>query len=274
MMVRHGIAFLLGIGLMLAVPSAWSGTVESEVGPGLSASALYSPGDDDAPVVLILHGFLQTHNFYTVRRLHDSLADEGYTVLSPTLSLGIHKRVQSLDCEALHLHDLDGDVAELAHWVAWLQRRHGKPVVLIGHSAGGHVMTRYLHEHGDAPVAMGILVSLSHLRGSEKGQVQGDVGEYSLSYCEKYMTPPAAYRSYVDWGREQMLAAIQAHSGAIAVILGSDDDRIEASWRQVLTDGGVNVLNIDGANHFFDSAHEFDLLEAVEALLDDQLVEG
>ena len=148
------------------------------------------------------------------------------------------------------------------------------PAVLIGHSAGGHVMTRYLHEHADAPVASGILVSLSYLRGIEKGSPEGPIGEYSLSYCESYKTPIAAYRSYVDWGQEQMLAAIRAHTTPTTVILGSNDDRIESSWRQILAQGGVNVVNIDGANHFFDSAHEFDLLEAVETLLDPDLAEG
>lgn len=256
--------------LLLAGQSFAADVVELEVHKGIIGNALYSPGDDDAQPVLILHGFLQTYNFYTVKRLHDSLADAGYTVMSPTLSLGIDRRQQSLGCEAIHLHSMQDDVEELSQWVDWLHKRHGKPVMLLGHSAGGHVMTRYLHDFPQAPVGKGILVSLSYLRGDliPPDRAEG-MGTHSLGFCQKYPSTGEAVNSYIKWGAEQMLASMKGFRNPVAVILGSSDDRIEPSWRNTLKEGGVRIINIDGANHFFDSAHEFDLLEAVEELLDE-----
>jgi len=241
-----------------------------EVKPGISASANYSPGEEGAPSVLILHGFLQTHGFSTVRRLHESLAESGYTVLSPNLSLGIDKRKQSLSCEAIHTHALEDDVAELAIWVDWLQKQHARPVVLVGHSAGGLMMTRYLSEHPQAPVSKQILISLSYLEGAPVANPDGPIAEYRLGFCEKYVSIPAAYESYVGWDAEAMLDAIKAARDRTAVILGSGDPRIKAEWRGLLAGSGINVINVEGANHFFDNAHEFDLLEAVEEILADE----
>ncbi len=260
------IAGYLLLGLLF-VSSARAELVFSEVRPGIAASAKYASGEPDAAVVLILHGFLQTHDFYTVRRLHESLAESGYTVLSPTLSLGIDKRKQSLDCEAIHTHGLADDVAEIEHWVSWLNDKHQKPVVLLGHSAGGMVMTRYLESNPEATVGHSILVSLSYLRGVDKGKQTGPLGEYKLGFCEKYPSPPAAYRSYVEWNAGQMLSALRNAGPKVSVILGSSDERIREDWRDMLTSSDVQITNIEGANHFFDSEHEFDLLDAVEELL-------
>jgi pimeloyl-ACP methyl ester carboxylesterase len=256
----------IGLSLLLVSP-ARAELVFSEVRRGITAGANYTPGEPDAATVLILHGFLQTHHFYTVRRLHESLAESGYTVLSPTLSLDIDKRKQSLDCEAIHTHDLETDVEEIAHWVNWLNDKIGMPVVLLGHSAGGMVMTRYLDSYPESPVSHSILVSLSYLLGEDKGHQTGPLGEYKLGYCETYPSPPAAYRSYVEWDAEKMLLALRNAGARVSVILGSADERIREDWRDLLSKSEVQITNVEGANHFFDSEHEFDLLDAVEELL-------
>ena len=248
---------------------AHAGDVELEVRDGLTASAKYSQGEPDLTVLMILHGFLQTADFSTVSRLHASLADAGMTVLSPTLSLGIDRRKQSLSCEAIHTHDLSQDVEEIAQWVDWLQARHSKPVVLIGHSAGGLVVSRYLYEHAAENMAQGILISLSHLQGEVKNEGAGPLGEYRLGFCQTYTSIPAAYRSYVEWDGEKVIQAIKRHDDRVAVILGSGDERIHARWRNMMAENSIRIVNVQGANHFFDNAHEFDLLEAVERLLAD-----
>ena len=94
--------------------------------------------------ILILHGFLQTHHFPTVRQLADSLAGLGYPVLTPSLSLGLHRRNTSLACEAIHAHSMQKDAEEVGHWVDWLQRRYQRKPVLIGHSAGSVTLLAYL----------------------------------------------------------------------------------------------------------------------------------
>ncbi len=45
--------------------------------------------------------------------LLNTVADDDYTVLAPTLTLGLMRRAQSLPCEAIHTHGMDLDVDEL-----------------------------------------------------------------------------------------------------------------------------------------------------------------
>ena len=245
------------------------------VRPGLIASANYSPGRDDRPPVLLLHGFLQTANFFTIKRLHANLAEQGYPVLSPTLTLGITQRAQSLDCEALHLHNLQQDVQELRQWVEWLTERHSQPMVLIGHSAAGLVISRYLSEGPHSQPAATILISPKYLRGDQQtsalppDSAVPKIGTYPLGFCNRYPTTPQAYRSYVEWDSQRLLNALQQMQPLPAIVLGSADDRLQNGWAGKLLASGLPVHQIEGANHFFDSTHELDLLEAIETLLDD-----
>jgi len=77
------------------------------------AQADYLAGDANKPAVLILHGFLTTNKFHTVVAMAKGLNDEGYSVLSPTLSLGINNRKSSIKCNSIHTHTLEQDLIEV-----------------------------------------------------------------------------------------------------------------------------------------------------------------
>jgi dienelactone hydrolase len=78
--------WLLPLLMGLGIPCAHAETVTLTLANKLMATAEFHEGEPDKPAVILLHGFLQTHQFPTIKRLADSLADEGYTVLasSPT----------------------------------------------------------------------------------------------------------------------------------------------------------------------------------------------
>ena len=111
-------------------------SLEVRLPAGTYASAELRDGKPGLPTVLLIHGFMQTREFPTISRLADGLASAGYSVLSPTLSLGISRRSRNLPCEAVHRHTLEQDVAEIAFWVEWLAQRKPGPVVIVGHSYG------------------------------------------------------------------------------------------------------------------------------------------
>lgn len=272
---------LIGVLLALMLPAeafAGSARMAIPVGPGLTAEADYWPGEADRPAVLILHGFLVTREFSTVRRLAEALADEGYSVLTPTLSLGLNRRQQSLACEAMHTHSMEQDLAELRAWVHWLRERSGKAPVLVGHSAGGVQLAALVAGEPPVEAAGAILVSLSYF-GEEQGAEevarlrararadQAGLGEamrhYALTYCRSYVTTPANLLSYLDWDRDRLRQALLDSAVPVTVIYGDRDQRIDMAWIEQLGQGGVTVRAVAGANHFFDLAHEFDLLDEV-----------
>ena len=257
---------------------AGSARMTLEIAPGLEAEADYWPGEASRPPILILHGFLQTREFPTVRRLAEALADEGYSILLPSLTLGLDRRAGSVACEAIHTHTMQQDVAELRAWADWLAQRNGKPPVLIGHSTGGVQVMAMLDAHAGLPVDRAVLISLSYFgeelsadalaqlrRRAERdlATTPDAMSRYSLTYCTTYVTHASGLLSYLQWDRDVLGKALKTARVPVTVIYGERDNRIDQRWLQGLRTGGVTVRAVPGANHFFDLAHEFDLLDEV-----------
>jgi dienelactone hydrolase len=271
---------------LLCLPLARPGVaevVELRLPSGRVATADYRAGLAGRPAVLLLHGLLQTREFPTVSRLADSLAESGYTVLAPTLSLDIDRRAQSLACEALHTHSLDAEIGELSAWLDWLAAATPAPIVVAGHSAGALEVLAQASERPHPRVRALVLISLTYFgsglaakEGPEhRRQAELDLAagvqapqDYALSYCARYPTLPAAFLSYVRWDRGRSLAAVSGLNDlGIHLILGGNDRRIDWDWIGELQAAGARLHRVPGANHFFDATDELDLLDAVESSL-------
>lgn len=273
------------LGLVMAVLSGWvqAEAVELRLDSGIIAQANLHRGEPGKPAVVILHGFLQTNQFPTVQYLADALADDGYTVLTPNLSLDIERRGQSLACEAIHTHTMEGETAELRAWIEWLAALTPAPIVVIGHSTGGiQVLAQTVTRPHPRTRAI-ILISPTYFgagpvnvegpedqRRAEEDLTQGrrDPQTYALTFCQRYLTLPAAYLSYLYWDAARSLEAIQGLSGVrVVLIVGLGDDRLDSSWVAHLEATGTRVLGVEGADHFFESGHELELGDAVEESL-------
>ncbi|MGD2117781.1 MAG: alpha/beta hydrolase family protein [Chromatiales bacterium] len=273
------------LSLLLICSSALQAeNIELRTDKNLVITADFMAGENNANPVLILHGFLQTKEFPTVARLAASLHDSGHTVLAPTLSLDIGRRGKSLACEAIHTHDIDKDATEIRQWVSWLKQQTGKPVVLIGHSAGSLVLLNYLKQYGNEDIAHAVLISMKYFsegplayetpKHAELAKNHLDRGidplnTYALSFCKTYPTTASAFLSYYDWDRQQVAIVAKKYASLITSVIGTNDKRISPDWREELSKNGIGVLTVEGANHFFDQAHEFDLLDIVEQVLSD-----
>jgi len=236
--------------ILLCIPGiANSGIINLGMGQGLVASAEFMQGDSTAPGVLILHGFLQTRDFITVRRLADSLHESGYSVLLPNLTLGINVRRESLSCEAIHTHSMQQDLTEIARWIDWLAHRTRHKIVLIGHSAGSLQLVAYLSSRLDPPIQRAIFISLisfglgpvanetpedKQRAYLDRQTAPGSLRDYALAYCKRYPTTPEHYLSYVYWDRGTTLQALSRIQSPITVILGGEDQRISPDWAENL----------------------------------------
>lgn len=241
----------------------------------LEALAEYRKGSPEKPAILILHGFLQTHEFPTIHRLTGSLADEGYTVLAPNLSLGVTHRKQSLACEAIHSHTLKDDVREIDAWVQWLKARHSGPIVLIGHSFGSIELLAYLAARPDPAVSRFIGVSIVESRlkldASERKKLVASLRREAasrklvsrqFSFCQKFQATPQSLLSYLEWTPQKVLQSAAVLPMPSFFIMGGRDDRLGPGWVDQLKQKS-QVEIIAGANHFMDGEHEFDLFDAV-----------
>jgi pimeloyl-ACP methyl ester carboxylesterase len=270
-MIKYGYLLFL---LLLLPQAAAAERARIELGNGLTAQAEYLSGKPTLPAVLVLHGFLQTHDFPTVATLARGLNDSGYTVLAPTLSLGVPNRKQSLACEAVHHHSLDQDLDEIDRWVKWLTSRGHRQIVLIGHSFGSMQLLAYLAGKPDRAVRGYIAASLTEtqigptsraelIERLEDAVARGDhkLVNQPISYCKKYPSNPAALLSYVRWDQARLVKALNAYKGHKLLIMGDADVMIGRKWLSTLQESRTPMAIVKGAGHFMDGEHEFDLLE-------------
>ncbi len=240
--------------------------------------ANYLAGDTDKVAVIILHGFLQTKDFSTVKQLGESLNFEGYTVLQPTLSLGIDRRKNSLRCSSIHTHKLEDSINELGLWVNWLQQQGFNKVVGIGHSFGSLRLIAYQSQVKTVKFENLILTSLVYIgqgfTPSSRQQIMTKAetaidskqlmpADYQLSFCKKYTSLPDAFLSYMRWNASHTAKTLNDMNTIARIIIGSDDNRIHEDWIQQLKAPNVQIQTIEGANHFFDAEHEFEIQEKV-----------
>ena len=277
------LAGLILLSLLFSLPLG-ADTIREHLPSGRYGVAAYHQGEMDKPAVLVLHGFLTTHNFNTVMSMVELLAEHGNTVLAPTMTLGINARQGGLSCDAIHTHTLEEDLEEITFWINWLSSRGHGHIVLIGHSSGSLELLAYLNKNPDPAVTKLIATSLVYADGfnssalveqqiseAQQKHRQGDrsLQSYTLSYCRgNFLAPPYVYLSYTTWTRQRVLAALQQSPVPVAIIMGGKDERFKQSWVQGLRQTGAEVITIDGASHFFDSHHEFDLHDAILSLLD------
>jgi pimeloyl-ACP methyl ester carboxylesterase len=259
-------------------------TVREKLPSGLYGVAEYRQGDVSKPAVLVLHGFLTTHNFNTVLGIVDLLTYNSYPVLAPTLTLNINARQGGLACDAIHTHTMEQDLAEIGFWINWLTGRGHKQIILIGHSSGSLELLAYLNQHPAPAVKHLIAASLVYADGfnspdlvkeqiasAQRRRQQGDhsLQSYTLSYCKgNFLAPPEVYLSYNAWTQERVLQALQQSPVPVTIIMGGKDERFQASWIEGLQQAGPEVIIIPGASHFFDAHHEFDLHDVILSILE------
>lgn len=275
--VRY-IAALLGV-LILQVHPAFAKTVEVKLSTGIIATADFRAGQPSHPAVLLLHGFLQNRYAPPMSSLANTLADQGYTVLTPTLTLGINRRAKSLACEAVHTHTLEGDIAEIGFWVNWLSKKGYGSIALIGHSFGSTQILYYLSQKTNPAVKKAILTSLvpllikpqevrATLARMKQAHSKQSLERFTMSYCDNnYVAPAAAYLSYAANDSSKTLGQFSKTKVPVEVILGATDTAMEPTWPEKIRARGIPVTIIDKAGHFFDGAQEFDLADKVEAIL-------
>jgi len=274
---------LLMVSLLFCSNVLYAETVSLRISKNINSTAEYHTGEADKPLLVFIHGFLQTRNFSTVERLFNALHESGFPVLAPTLSLGISNRAQALPCESIHLHSLNSDADEIDQWVNWARLQGHKEIVLIGHSAGSVNITAYLAQNDHPAVKKTILLSLTyygpdrpaafeteeHAQTARNMLQKGDngLGKFALAFCKEYVSTPENFLSYYDWSDKEILKAINEETAENYIIIGSEDERIKQKWLASLKKASGKIIVIDGASHFFDKSYEFDLLDSVEEIL-------
>jgi pimeloyl-ACP methyl ester carboxylesterase len=177
---------------------------------------------------------------------------------------------------------MQGDVEELRVWLDWLAEK-GRPITLVGHSAGSTHILAAMNGREVPQVTGVILISLLHFdedplshntfEAYQKAlnlQEQGinTLETFSLAFCAEYPSEPAPFISYREWGKQRTIQALNELRTQATVIIGGSDGRITADWIKALESANARLVVVEGAGHFFDAHTEFDLLDSVTGQLD------
>ncbi|MDG6774051.1 alpha/beta hydrolase [Thiomicrorhabdus sp. ZW0627] len=277
-MYKRFTAICFSIGLLLSYSLAYAGVVTHHFKTlDLTAEAEYQTGNPDKPAVLIMHGFLTTNQFHTIKATVQAFHDAGYTTLAPTLTLNINKRRQSVKCNAIHTHTLEQDQLEISEWIDWLEKKGHKQIILVGHSSGSQELLALLASRKDPFIKLAIFTSLFYLNGEELGTNPAELDyskkaleaknnqphKYSFLFCHNnYYATPESFLSYQKLDRQYILEQLRNLEVPNYTIMGSEDKRYKSvgnNWLDELKQTGTNLVIIEGANHFFSSEYEFDL---------------
>jgi len=266
-----------------SLPASAAETIEAKLPNGITVSANFHKGVSSLPAVLVLHGFLQTHHSQPTSSLASNLASKGYSVLNPTLSLGVNRRKQSMACEAVHTHTIKDEVAEVAYWINWLADKGYKNIVPVGFSSTGNIdILLYVAHESHQTIRKIILASLNPIAidqaerqrtraVTDKRHSNGKrLDKYSLGYCKNnFATTATSYLSYAQYDSNRILELIGKTPVPTEVILGTADTILPANWSAQIkaVNPRTRVTLIKDANHFFDDTSEFDLAEEIESIL-------
>ena len=248
----------------------------------------------DTGVVLIVHGTLAHHGMEIIAALQKGLQAQGVASLAITLSLGIHARRGMFDCALEHDHRQSDAVDEIAAWVAFVKGLGASRIALAGHSRGAAQVAAYGLSAPDpavdrllllAPLAdtdNEVAANYKTLHGGElaallqaarklveSGEDDSALAAPGFLYCKSVRVTAAAFLDY--YGEAPATAVIgrlrDLKLPVLVVAAGADAlaPDVAARITSVVPGNHVQVVVIDGANHFFRDLFGDELVEHVQA---------
>ncbi|MFD2091503.1 alpha/beta hydrolase family protein [Blastococcus deserti] len=188
-------------------------------------------GADDRPVVVLLHGgfWRPQYDRVHVRPMTEALAGAGWSSVTPE-----YRRVPGRPDLAV------GDVHAAVRAVAGWPDVAGRPVVLVGHSAGGHLALQAAATLEPPHAAAGVLAlaPVADLRRAQELRLDGDA-------VPAFLGEDAAARPDLDPAR------LPTPVGAVRIVHGTGDGIVplEVSRSYVRHHPGAVLTSVEGG-HF------------------------
>lgn len=266
-------------------------------GLGLTANLELADGKTLADgVVLLTHGTLAHNKMEIIVALQDGLKERGISSLAPTLSLGVANRTGMYDCAVPTTHKHKDALDELGLWVGWLKDQGAANVVLAGHSRGGNQTAWFASREPESVVSKVVLIApatydvadaaagfeKTHKRPLKEAMAEAqalvDTGKgdtmmkgMGVLYCPGADVTAASFTSYYEVDDRMHTPNLMGLIGKPTLVIAGSEDTVVAGLieaTQPLADAGkVELVVIDGADHFFRDLFADDVADAMEAFI-------
>ena len=201
-------------------------------GPGPDDVADVRHGDRDLPLVILIHGgfWRPAYDRAHVRPTTEALADAGFTVAAPE-----YRRIPG-DPDAT----TDDVAAALAAIPGLLAGRHDGRVVVMGHSAGGHLAL--WSAVAAPPPGLVLTVAL----GAVGDLVLADRDDLGAGAVRGFLGCPAADRPDLD------PAQLPPPATPVTLVHGLEDEIVPVSQARAYADvtPGAELVELYDAGHF------------------------
>ena len=293
-------AFLRLPFLALALACFAAGARAEEVkiplgGLALNGELEMAPGKTMADgIILLVHGTLMHGRVELLAGLQKRLSARGLNSLAITLSLAIDDRHGNYDCTRAHRHRQEDAVGEIDAWIGWLKSRGATSVVVAGHSRGGTQAALHATSRDEPAVSRYILIAPATFDAAETAAAyettfktplaplldnadallknsKGDVmlNDIGLLYCHNASVSAASFVSYYgDDGKKHAPDLTGAIKKPTLMVVAGNDTMMRNLDKLVAPDPPrLNVVTIDGADHFFLDLYLDDLADRIVEFL-------
>jgi pimeloyl-ACP methyl ester carboxylesterase len=245
----------------------------------------------DGPLVLMTHGTLAHGGMEIMQALQQSLLEQGVASLAINLSLGLDSRRGMYDCAVTHTHRHTDAMGEIGAWLAWAKGQGAKDVVLLGHSRGGNQTAWFAAENDDTTIKQVVLIAPAtwsrdaqqadyrkaygkdlnavYARAQKMVNARGGKETFKADfiYCpDAEVTAASFVNYYADEPRMDTPSLLNKINEDVLVIAGSDDNVVAnliEKTRPLADAGKVELVVVDGADHFFRDLYAEDAVDAI-----------
>jgi pimeloyl-ACP methyl ester carboxylesterase len=244
------------------------------------------------PVVLLTHGTLAHNGMEIITALQQLLVENDVSSLALNLGLGLDDRHGMYDCKTPHTHHHTDALDEIGQWLAWLKEQGVENVVLLGHSRGGNQTAWFAAERDDPVIKKIVLVApqawdkdedaagyekryakpLAPVLAQANELVAKNKGDTLLEkvdfiYCDGTSATASAVVSYYNpEPRLDTVYLLPKIGKPLLVFVGSEDKVSQGLADKVAPMAekpGVELVVIDGADHYFRDLYAEDLVDQV-----------
>lgn len=215
-------------------------------------------GPDDAPTVLVAHGFKGFKDWGMFPWIGERLAEAGLRVVRFDFS---HNGVEARDFDRLDLFLLDTPTRHQEDLRALADAIDG-PLALLGHSRGGGDVIRFAAtEPRVQAVATLASVATTAVEVPNRERILRERGYYPFPNARTKQDMPVGRHAFEDG--EAHATAIHDAAAALRcpllLIHGTADTSVPSEAQQALAAAqpAADVLTIEGAGHTFGAVHPF-----------------
>lgn len=289
------------LSLLFCLPTMAEEVTTAQQGLTLKANLEMADGKSlKDGVILMTHGTLAHGRMEIMSTLQDNMKARGYNSLSINLSYAVDNRPFAMhECTLPQTHKHEDAVSEIATWTNWLKSKGAGKITVLGHSRGGNQTAWYAMEKPDAAVKAAILIAPGSWTESEMsadykkrfglelapvldnarklikaGKGKEKFSKANVVYCKDTQATAETLVSYHGYdSRLATFGLLKKMSMPVLVIAGSADDTTPgvAEKAKPHVDGKrVQLVSIDGADHFFRDLYAEEAADAISTFLKGQ----